>query len=285
LNRTFIFCHNLLSVNLLSDKISEYNYTFDNCYNLKNIFYNSFDNVINIKNCFNNCSNLYIDTIHYTNTLLNNIEYAFYNCSNIKHIYIDYLLKPILPSKTFYNCINAKISLPNTVINTPFEDDFENVIRVCCDNTDFINNAILKNNYGALSLGKHKFQIINNIAPTCIEDGTQKEQCVECDYPRSITIPALGHNFNNIGTCERCGESHPEEAYDVFKANYDELITYAINELILLTNDELVINLYPEFDTTRDAVEQVTEVYNAYKELNITIQQLLDDNIGKEDNE
>ena len=57
--------------------------------------------------------------------------------------------------------------------------------------------------------------------PTCTETGLQTHTCIFCNKIETEPIPALGHEWNNIGKCERCGMS---------RADFDEVTLLAAIE-------------------------------------------------------
>ena len=48
------------------------------------------------------------------------------------------------------------------------------------------------------------------VALTCTEDGELCRVCARCGAKETQTIPALGHDWNNKGVCNRCGATTPD---------------------------------------------------------------------------
>jgi hypothetical protein len=285
MDRAFYNCTNLKEVNIYSNKIQNLIYSFFNCVNLNNFNSVAFDNATDISYAFSNCYSLNANTLHFTNYLTSSNK-AFYNCSNIRHIYIDKVNFHTISfsGDTFWNCTNAKISFPDVGIVSASSGDFYNIPRICCNNTEFLNNAITNDNWDALSIGAHSFQDKGiTKEPTCTEEGKQEAQCIYCDYPRIEIIPALGHDYDENGICSRCDIEDVEDAYNVYRTQYNELLTYSIEKLTFITKDELNINLYPEFNLIKDSKTQLKTLVNDTKELETYIKQALKDNIGTEE--
>ena len=53
---------------------------------------------------------------------------------------------------------------------------------------------------------------ISNTEPTCTEAGSQTRTCQNCGIVETETIPALGHLWNSVGICNRCGTDKLAEA-------------------------------------------------------------------------
>lgn len=56
------------------------------------------------------------------------------------------------------------------------------------------------------------------VALTCTVDGELCRVCVRCGVKETQTIPALGHDWNNKGVCNRCGATSPD--FHTFASGY-----------------------------------------------------------------
>lgn len=282
LSYTFYNCKNIQEINILSNNITNMEYAFFGCDNLVKLSDIIFEKPVEMNYALPNYSEVYINSWHFKNTVSN---INFYMMENIQHLYFekDFGWGSEVPYQRFYGCTNLKLALPNMINDCRTSSDFQGVKRVCTENTQFLNNASSYGNWGALSFGRHQWENTEKIEPTCTESGLQGRVCLECDYSDAQILPALGHNYNRTGTCLRCGETNLRDAYDNFKAIYDETIIYSINELKIITRDSLITTLYPDFDENKDALTQVTNVYDAKEELITTIKSSLENSIGFDD--
>lgn len=231
-DRAFQYCHSLSNITIPASVSRIGTASFYNC-PLTSITIPSSVRSIG-RMAFSYCTSLeYVDV---SAEITEIDKYVFQNCGSLKIIHLPKTVAKIC-SSAFEGCASltdiyytGTTQEWNKIVKDSYWDFDTGYYTVHCS-----DGKIAKD--GTFECNTHSYGDWYEVsASTCTANGTNKRDCSKCDHTETISIPAMGHLYEN-SVCIYCNAAQPVVLYRYREKYYEESTTWLDSPWIYCGSD------------------------------------------------